>query len=259
MKCVSRSVLFLGIVLLTGSLAMAQAPAGASGQAAPEPMTNLQVFPKDTTRAQINQMMNAFDDSLGIKCEYCHVQLTPGGKFDFASDDKREKRVARRMVQLRDSINSQLPTVTEKIAGGPGGAPTRLLCSTCHRGQPIPKQIDAIVAETSAGGAGAAAGLAKFKELRAQYYGGQSYDFSEASLVAIAGRSANGGKFDDAMLYLQANLEYFPNSSSTYQGMANVKNLKGDKPGAIADLQKAISLDPNNKAAKDQLAKLTAQ
>ena len=261
MKRVLRGIIVLGIVLFTGSLAFAQAPAGGAGQPTPEPMTNLQVFPKDTPRPQVIQMMNAFSDSLGVKCEYCHVQAAPGGKFDFASDDKREKRAARRMVLMRDSINTLLPAMVEKPIAGPNatGAPMRVLCSTCHRGQPVPKQVDAMVAEASAGGAGAAAGLAKFKELRAQYYGGQSYDFSEGSLVAIAGRSAMGGKLDDAMLYLQANLEYFPKSSSTYQGMANVENLKGNKSGAIADLQKAIALDPSNAAAKDQLKKINGQ
>jgi cytochrome c-type biogenesis protein CcmH/NrfG len=35
--------------------------------------------------------------------------------------------------------------------------------------------------------------------------------------------------------------------------MAQVKNAKGDKPGAIAALEKAVELDPNNAQAKAQL------
>jgi Tfp pilus assembly protein PilF len=38
--------------------------------------------------------------------------------------------------------------------------------------------------------------------------------------------------------------------------MAQVKNGKGDKDGAIKDLEKAIELDPNNAQAKTQLENL---
>jgi tetratricopeptide (TPR) repeat protein len=125
-------------------------------------------------------------------------------------------------------------------------------CVTCHRGVPIPKQIADIVTDASASG-GAAAGLAKFKELRTQFYGGQSYDFSEASLVTIAQRATTANKADDALAYLNANLEYFPKSSRTYQAIGQARNAKGDKPGAIAALEKAVELDPTNAQAKTQL------
>ena len=89
--------------------------AGPGGRrAAAGGFTNLQVWPKDTSRATIMQFMNAFGDSLGITCDYCHVQRD--GKFDFASDDKREKRVARQMILLRDSINVVLPAIVGKPA-----------------------------------------------------------------------------------------------------------------------------------------------
>ena len=53
------------MALLVGWRASAQAPAG-SGQQAPA-MTNLQVWPKDTSPAVVLQFMNAFDDSLGVQ------------------------------------------------------------------------------------------------------------------------------------------------------------------------------------------------
>ena len=105
--------LALGTVLLLGVRASAQTPAG-NGQQAPA-MTNLQVWPKDTSPAVVLQFMNAFGDSLGITCDYCHVQRD--GKFDFASDDKREKRVARQMILLRDSINVVLPAIVLGTGG----------------------------------------------------------------------------------------------------------------------------------------------
>src|SRR5881296_2101683 len=258
MKPMSYTIGALGIVLLTGSLALAQQPAR-GGQAAPPPMTNLQVFPKDSPRAQVIQTMNAFNDSLGVQCNYCHVQ--EGGRNDFASDEKREKRVARQMILLRDSINVVLPAIVGKPAGagptageGHPGMPIRVLCSMCHHGLPIPRAIADVVTEAANGSA--AAGLAKFRELRTLYYGGQQYDFSEGALVTIAQRAMTAKKPDDAIAYLQANLEYFPKSGRTYQAMAQVKNAKGDKQGAIKDLEKALELDPKNAQTRNQLQQL---
>jgi len=251
-------IAILELVLLIGLPVLAHGQ-GAGGQQAPPPMTNLQVWPKDTSRAVVLQFMNAFDDSLGVQCNYCHVERD--GRLDFASDDKREKRVARQMILLRDSINVVLPAIVGKPAGagptageGHPGMPIRVLCSMCHHGLPIPRAIADVVTEAANGSA--AAGLAKFRELRTQYYGGQQYDFSEGALVTIAQRAMTAKKPDDAIAYLQANLEYFPKSARTYQAMAQVKNAKGDKQGAIKDLEKALELDPKNAQVRNQLQQL---
>lgn len=250
MKRVTHGLAAVGIALLTGTLALAQAPAagGPANGANAAPM-NLQVLPKNFTRAQVIAQMNAFGASLGVGCNYCHV---PG---NFASDDNPLKRTAREMYLMRDAINLMMPAVTSKDAG----APARVLCSTCHGGIPVPKEIREVVADAEAGGGGATAGLAKFKDLRAIFYGGRAYDFSDNSLVQIAQRSQAAGRTDDAVAYLQANLEYYPKSSRTYQALADVKNAKGDKSGAISDLQKAVDLDPNNGGAKNQLDRLKGQ
>ncbi|MSO84210.1 MAG: c-type cytochrome [Acidobacteria bacterium] len=251
----------LGILLLAGMPASTQTPTG-GGQQAPPAFTNLQVWPKDTSRAVIMQFMNAFDDSLGVTCNYCHVE--PGGRFDFASDEKREKRVARQMILLRDSINVVLPAIVGKPAGagptsvnGQPGAPVRVLCSSCHRGLPIPRSLADFVTDASANGG--AAGLAKYKELRTKYYGGQQFDFTETALLGIAQRSMTAKNADDAIAYLQTNLEYYPKSARTYQAMAQARSAKGDKPGAIKDLEKAVELDPENAQARNQLQQIRGQ
>ena len=267
MKRVTAGIV-LGIVWLVGVSLLAQSPTGV-GQAASNRVpaangfTNLQVWPKDTPRAVILQFMDAFGDSLGVGCDYCHVRRD--GKLDFASDDKREKKVARQMILLRDSINVALPAIVGKPPGigptsgqGHPGAPVRVLCSSCHRGLPIPKSIGEVISEAAAN-AGSSVGLAKFKELRAQYYGGQQYDFSEVALLGIARRALDTKKPNDAMAYLQANLEYYPKSSRTYQAMAQVKVTTGDKAGAIRDLEKALELNPNNTPARNQLQQLKGQ
>ena len=260
MKCLSHVIGALGILILTGSPAPAQPPAG--GPPVP-PMTNLQVFSKDLAPAQVLQTMQAFSDSLGVQCNYCHVQ--EGGRIDFASDAKREKRVARQMILMRDSINVMLAGVVGKPAGpgptagtGYAGAPVGVTCRSCHRGLPLPGLIADVVAGASASG-GAAAGLAKFKELRTKYYGGSQYDFSEMGLVTIAQRAMTAKNPDAAIAYLQANLEYYPKSARTYQEMALARSAKGDKQGAIRDLEKAVELDPNSAQARAQLDELKRQ
>jgi Photosynthetic reaction centre cytochrome C subunit/Tetratricopeptide repeat len=248
------SGLAVGIVVLTSSLAAAQTPGGVTGgaQAAPPPpMTNLQIIPKDTPRPQVLATMQAISQSLGVQCNYCHVQEGRGGRNDFASDEKPTKKAARGMLVLAREINEKLPAAV----GKPADATTRVGCATCHRGVPIPKQITDIVADAAATG-GSTAGLAKFKELREKFYGGQSYDFSESGLLTIAQRANTASKADDALAYLQANLEYYPKSSRTYQLMSQIHNAKGDKAGAIKDLEKAVELDPNNVQAKTQLENL---
>jgi len=251
----SHVVVALGTLGLTASLVFAQAPAGqragGPGGQAPPPMTNLQVFPKDTPRPQVLQTMQAFTQALGVECSYCHVQEGRGGRNDLASDEKATKKAARGMMLLAREINDKLPPAVGKAAD----STTRVACATCHRGVPIPKQIADIVTEAGASG-GATAGLAKFRELRERFFGGQSYDFSEASLVVIAQRANAAQKADDALAYLQANLEYYPKSVRTYLTMSAVHNAKGDKDTAIKDLERALQLDPQNAQAQRQLQML---
>lgn len=249
----------IGLVVVTASLAGAQQPPAAGGQRgggqpAPPPMTNLQIIPKDTPRPQVIATMQAFTQSLGVQCAYCHIDEGRGGRQDFASDDKPAKKAARGMMLLAREINEKLPAAVNKSATDT----TRVGCATCHRGVPIPKQIIDIVTDAAATG-GATAGLAKFKELRTQFYGGQAYDFSEGSLVAIAQRANTAQKPDDALAYLQANLEYYPKSARTYLLMSQVHQAKNDKDAAIKDVEKALEIDPNNNQAKTRLQQLKGQ
>jgi Photosynthetic reaction centre cytochrome C subunit/Tetratricopeptide repeat len=262
MNRVSRGIVGFGLLLFLVVPAVAQSQGGGSQQV--PPMTNLQVFSKDTPPAQVLQTMNAFNESLGVECAYCHVQGA-GGRMDWASDEKREKRVARQMVLLRDSINVMMGAIVGKPASagptsgdGMPGAPVRVLCRSCHRGLPIPRAITDVVGEAAANG-GATAGLAKYSELRTRYYGGQEYDFGENSLLTMAQRAMNAKNPDDAIAYLQANLKYFPQSARTYQALGQARNAKGDRRGAIESLEKALELDPKSAQARNQLQQLKGQ
>jgi hypothetical protein len=245
-------VVVLGM-LVTGSgwAAGAQAPAGGGQNPPPPPMTNLQIIPKDTPRPQVLQQMQAIASSLGVQCNYCHVMEGRGGRNDMAADDKPTKKAARGMMLLTREVNGKLP---EAIGKAPE-ATTRVGCATCHRGVPIPKQITDVVTDAAASG-GAAAGLAKYRELREKFYGGQSYDFSENGLLATAQRAMAANKPDDALTYLQANVEYHPRSVSSYMMMSQAHISKHDKAAAIKDLEKALEVDPNNAQVKAQLENL---
>lgn len=250
------SGLALAACLLAASTANAQQPPAGGGQRAggPPPMSNLQIIPKDTPREQVLATMQSIAGALGVQCNYCHVQEGRGGRNDMASDEKPTKKAARGMMVLAREINAKLPEAVGKSAE----ATTRVGCATCHRGLPIPKQITDIVTEAAASG-GPAAGLAKYKELREKFYGSGSYDFSENSLLLAAQRANAANKADDALAYLQANVEYNPKSSRSYLMMSLIHNAKGDKVSAIRDLEKAIELDPNNAQAKAQLQQLKGQ
>src|SRR5205807_994767 len=89
--------------VFVAALAHAQQPpsGGAAGQPpAQPPMTNLQILPKDTPRPQVIATMQAIAQSLGVQCNYCHVQEGRGGRNDFASDEKPAKKAARGMLVL---------------------------------------------------------------------------------------------------------------------------------------------------------------
>jgi hypothetical protein len=107
----------------------------------------------------------------------------------------------------------------------------------CHHGLPIPRAI----ADASAKPRTAALWpvLRIFTSSGPSITAAQQYDFTEGALVTIAQRAVTAKKPDDA--YLEANLEYFPKSARTY-AIAQVKNAKGDKQGAIKDLEKALEL-----------------
>jgi hypothetical protein len=240
-----RQVLSIVVASLAAATALAQAPA----QEAPK---NLQVLPKDWTRAQVVNVMQNFNAALGVGCDYCHVQ-NQGSPPDFASDDKPEKEAARAMMKLTGELNTDLATALAR----PAAELTRVGCITCHRGVPEPKQLAEILARTSAE-RGFAAAQAQYNELKSKYYGAQAYDFSESGLIATA-QPLVQTRTDEAIQFLNMNLGLFPQSARTYVALAQAQAAKKDTAGAISSLEKALAIEPNNAAARRQLDQLRAQ
>jgi hypothetical protein len=116
----------LASVLLVGAVVTnAQDPPAGQGRRGGGPPTNLQVLPKDMTAQQVTAAMQTIRQALGVQCTHCHV----GGPADRAKDDKPEKAMARKMMQMTMALNTQL--------GATADAP-KITCFTCHRGAPKP-------------------------------------------------------------------------------------------------------------------------
>jgi hypothetical protein len=78
--------------------------------------------------SQLFPVMNFISASLGVRCQYCHVNKD--GKWDFPSDEKPEKATAREMIKMVLSVNKS----TFK-------GDTEVSCFTCHRGRTNPASV----------------------------------------------------------------------------------------------------------------------
>jgi len=97
------------------------------------PHKNLKVLPQDISGPQLLGAMKFFAMSLGVRCTFCHVgtEGQPLSTFDFASDAKKEKQTARRMIAMADRINKEDFGITDV-------SKHKVTCFTCHRGSPHP-------------------------------------------------------------------------------------------------------------------------
>src|SRR5262245_51004779 len=106
-----KLLLAAGCAAFLAAIASAQTapPAQAPAPFAVPPFKNLQVLSKDITRDQLLSNMKFFAQSLGVRCVHCHVgeEGKPLSTFDFASDAKKEKLVARKMLAMVHRINEQ--------------------------------------------------------------------------------------------------------------------------------------------------------
>ena len=158
-------------------------PAAAQGRFPPDSFTNLKVLPKDIDQRTLLSTMRGFASGLGVRCVYCHVgrEDQPLDSVNFASDDKRPKRVARVMMHMVMHINGEhLREVTDRPM-----PIVEVRCATCHRGLPRPRLIDDELALVL-GDSGLAATARRFRDLRQRYYGSGSYDFRETVLNQLA-------------------------------------------------------------------------
>ncbi|MFQ5718035.1 MAG: c-type cytochrome [Acidobacteriota bacterium] len=127
----------------TAALLLVGLPQVARSAFPPEKLENLQIFPENTPPRQLIETMKGFSKALGVRCWHCHVgqEGQDLAQFDFVSDKKATKQVAREMMKMTMSIRkNSLPEVARimREVGGEADASPQVNCFTCHRGQAHP-------------------------------------------------------------------------------------------------------------------------
>jgi hypothetical protein len=89
-------------------------------KAAEQQFKNIQVL-KGVSAEQVIPTMQFISASLGVECEFCHVEQ------QMEKDDKKEKVTARKMISMELAINK-----------GNFDQKTEVTCYTCHRGAAHP-------------------------------------------------------------------------------------------------------------------------
>jgi len=233
------------------ALLLAQAP----GRFPPDSLVNTKVIPHNTPVIQVVGMMRNFAGGLGVRCQFCHVgeEGQPLAQFDFASDQKRTKQVARQMMRMVAEINARLDTLPGRTNPG-----LQVTCQTCHRGTNRPVPLAQLIEEAGTAG-GADSALRAYQALRQRYYGRDAYDFGENSLSSAAFRLARANKFDEALRVLRVNDSLFPNSSALNVFKGNILLMRADTAGAAAAFREAVRLDPQNGEARGRLRSIGQQ
>ena len=249
------SVVAAALMMLTASLT---APGPAVGQERwswPEPQ-NLQKLPADFTPERLRAVMTGFTRALGVDCSHCHVgeKGEPLTTYDFVSDENPNKSTARLMLDLLGAVNDKLDEVEPT-----GPKRVNMWCHTCHRGQPRPMSLGEVLTDALETD-GMDAAIARFRELREEFYGSGGYDFSEEGINGLARQLIGVDRAADAIELLKLNVEYYPESARAYGNLGSVySRQEGERERAIAFLQKALELDPGYDAAARKLAELRAQ
>jgi hypothetical protein len=92
-----------------------------------EMQKNIQVL-KGLPESQLIPVMNYMSASLGVRCNFCHVNKD--GNWDYALDEKGEKKSAREMITMVTGINKNTFRGNAEVS-----------CYTCHRGRTSPVGI----------------------------------------------------------------------------------------------------------------------
>jgi len=252
------SVVLVAAAIALPAQTVAAQGGGGGGQGAP--LQNLQYFPKDITRDSLTQFMRGFAMSLGVRCEFCHAMREgatpqPGQNppLNYASDEKDNKKIARYMLRMVDSINMKLlPGIPNRDT-----PPTTIGCVTCHRGVMKPTTIEAVLLSTT-GEMGVDTAVARYRMLRNDMAFGR-YNFSEQPVIEVSRKLGAAGKHADGIKLLTMLQEFYPNSVNIDFEIATLENASGNKDAAIARLRAILTKNPNDRRAQQALQRLGVQ
>ena len=228
-------------------------PLGAPSVAAqiPESFENLQVLDPDISRGELVGVMRTIAGGLGVRCNFCHVGEDPSDftGYDWATDERDVKVVARRMMEMVARINEEhLP------AAGRGGG-MEVSCVTCHSGVRIPIQIGDLFLQTLETD-GVEAAVTEYRQLRDEYYGRAAYDFGQGPLNAAAETLARRGDLSDALSVIRVNVEYNEGEPFPHALEAQILMQMGDREGAVAAMERAVELDPDSQQFRALLERM---
>jgi tetratricopeptide (TPR) repeat protein len=221
----------------------------------PDTFKKLEILPKDIKKAELVSVMRGFSTALGVRCNHCHVGENSNTleDFDFASDEKEPKRIARVMMAMVQEINQEL-IPKAKIAH-----PAEVRCFTCHRGLKRPESLDEALRATIEK-EGVPAAQKQYHDLREQYYGSGVYDFRPGPVNMVSEWLAFERKdYDGAIAMMDLNLEFYPKLAYAHNLLGRIHEAKGDKAAAIASWKRALELDPKDKRSEELLQKAEGQ
>ena len=129
-------ILILITIAFRSAVLHAQPSPAPSAKTTDQAFKNIQLL-KGIPADQLIPTMQFVSASLGVECEYCHVE----GAFD--KDDKKPKQTARKMMEMMFAINKT--NFEDRRA---------VTCYSCHHGTAHPVAIPIIPAGTDATGHG---------------------------------------------------------------------------------------------------------
>lgn len=221
---------------LLGAVAASMATAGIF-----DDPKNLKVLPPEIAPQDLRQVMRGFSLELGVSCEGCHVGEPgqPLDSFDFASDEKATKVVARQMMKMLDDINDRQFAALDR----PPAERIAVRCVTCHRGLAKPQLIgdELALAYRKAGAAGA---VARYRALKADYFGSGSYDFGETQRLQFADRLSGGEDHSGAIAFLREMRDEHGASYRTSLKLADLYFMIEERGNAIAFYEAAHAAAP---------------
>ena len=131
---------------------------------------NLKILSPDISEHDLDSVMHHFTAALGVRCNFCHVRNEEEKKMEFASDDKPEKNIARKMMLMAIDINKNYfknmdhhdhdmdhdmsndsahhdmdhhdmdhQDIDTSVNGQSAYMLRTVTCYTCHRGDPHPE------------------------------------------------------------------------------------------------------------------------
>jgi tetratricopeptide (TPR) repeat protein len=260
------AVLGVGSTLVAGAMHVSDSSAQQPAWSWPEKAKNLKVLPKDTDSQRLRAAMTGFTRALGVRCNHCHVgkEGQPLSTFDFASDENHHKEIARGMMRMTDSINADVARIVaaaephDEAHGAHHEERVTVACATCHRGVARPRMLSDVLATTYQA-SGADSTLARYRTLRARYYGSSAYDFTEGSLGEVARRALEKKDYPGAIAMLRFNVEQFPESGFAHGSLAEAYLSSGDTTSAVAELERSVQLDPRNERNAKMLERLKSR